>query len=208
MCIRDRASYYRSKQNVSKQSNSYQNALYNIGIYEYLNTNYDKSEFAFKELLELSPKDFQTHAKLVQVYYGKKAYEKADSCREILYKAYENSELKGSLKNRFCFDQFVWNEKRILVYENFATVNGEIYYKHVFYIPSDDGKTRFTIQTENSPIAEELGSGKYAVGMTKNGTHSTFGFIKEDFKYEDLKKTVIEILEGDIVPSASSRTTK
>ena len=108
----------------------------------------------------------------------------------------------------FCFDQFQWKGKTILTFEKFAVKEGELYYKHIFYIPIEEGKTEFTIQTENSPISEELGTGKYAVGMDKNGTHSTFGFIKENFEYDNLKSIVVKILEEQIKAGASSRKGK
>ncbi len=196
--------FYNSKANISIVSESYITALYNIGLYEYLNKAFNKSEVAFKELIELSPNDFHSYAKLIQAYYGKKEYEKAKPYRNKLYKAYDQGKLTGPLKNKFCFDQFEHNDKLILAYERFAVVKGELYYKHIFFITNDKGETEFTIQTENSTIAEEMGAGKYAVGMDKNGTHSTFGFIKEDFNYDDLKSTVIKILDEDIKAGASS----
>ena len=196
--------FYLSKANISKESKSYINALYNIGLYEYLNKEFDKSEIAFNELIELSPNDFQSYAKLIQVYYGKKEYEKAKQYKVKLYQAYEQGKLNGNLKSKFCFDQFEWNGKLILVYERFAVVEGELYYKHIFYIPNDKGENEFTIQTENSPVSEELGGGKYAIGMDKNGTHSTFGFLQEDFKYDNLKSIVIKILDEQIKAGVSS----
>jgi tetratricopeptide (TPR) repeat protein len=200
--------FYISKQTISKESNSYINALYNIGLYELLNKNYDKSEIAYQELIKISPTDFHSYAKLIQIYYSRKEYDKAKPLREKLYQAYEKGLLKDDLKNMFCFDQFNWNDKLIQVFERFAVEEGELYYKHLFYVVNDKGEIEFRIQTENSPIAEELGSGKYAIGMDKNGTHSTFGFIQEDFKYEDLKSIVIKILEDDIKAKASSRKGK
>jgi tetratricopeptide (TPR) repeat protein len=200
--------FYKSKESVSKESNSYINALYNIGLYEFLNKDFEKSEIAYKELIELAPNDYQSYAKLIQVYYSKKEYEKAEPLKEKLYKAYKKGELKGNLKTMFCFDQFQWKGKTILTFEKFAVKEDELYYKHIFYIPIEEGKTEFTIQTENSPISEELGTGKYAVGMDKNGTHSTFGFIKENFEYDNLKSIVVKILEEQIKAGASSRKGK
>ena len=200
--------FYKSKESVSKESNSYINALYNIGLYEFLNKDFEKSEIAYKELIELAPNDYQSYAKLIQVYYSKKEYEKAEPLKEKLYKAYKKGELKGNLKTMFCFDQFQWKGKTILTFEKFAVKEDELYYKHIFYIPIEEGKTEFTIQTENSPISEELGTGKYAVGMDKNGTHSTFGFIKENFDRFKLKSIVVKILEEQIKAGASSRKGK
>ncbi|MBL4642658.1 MAG: tetratricopeptide repeat protein [Flavobacteriaceae bacterium] len=200
--------FYKSKATISKESNSYVNALYNIGLYELLNKNYDESEIAFKELIELAPNDFHSYAKLIQVYYGKKEYKKAKPLRENLYKAYKKGKLKDNLKSMFCFDQFKWKDKLILVYERFAVKKGELYYKHIFYVQNKTGETEFTIQTENSPISEELGTGKYAIGMDKNGAHSTFGFIKENFKYDSLKSIIHKILEKQLNAITSSRKGK
>lgn len=201
--------FYKSKASISKDSDSYINALYNIGLYEYLNERYDKSEIAFNELIELEPNDFHSYSKLIQVYYAKKEYEKAKPLREKLYQAYEQGILKDNLKESFCFDQFKWNDKLIFAYEQFATKEGKLYYKHIFYVPDENGETEFTIQTENSPISVELGGPKYVLGMDKNGTHSTFLYgFEEDFNYDDLKKTVIMILDKKIKAGASSRKEK
>ena len=201
--------FYKSKETISKESDSYINALYNIGLYEFLNKDYDKSEIAYKELIELAPTDYNSYAKLIQVFYGKKEYEKAEPLKEKLYQAYEQGKLTGNLKSMFCFDQFDWNDKLILAYERFAVKEGKLYYKHVFYVTNNKGETEFTIQTENSPISVELGGPKYVLGMDKNGTHSTFRYgFEEDFNYEDLKKTVILVLDEKIKAGASSRPTK
>ena len=197
--------FYKSKATISKESDSYINALYNIGLYEFLNKEYNKSEIAFRELIELAPNDYHSYAKLIQVYYSKKEYEKAEPLKEKLCQADEKGELPDNLKSMFCFDQFEWNGKLILAYERFAVKEGELYYKHIFHIPNEKGETEFTIQTENSPISVEMGGPKYAVGMDRNGTHSTFVFIDENFKYDDLKKIVEKILDEQIKPSASSR---
>lgn len=198
------AAFYIAKENISKESEAYITVLYNIGLYEFLNKKYDKAEVAFKELLELVPTDYQTYAKLIQVYYGKKDYAQALPLKEKLYQVYEKGLLKDNLKTMFCFDQFDWKGKLVLAYERFAVKNGELYYKHVFYITNEKGKTEFTIQTENSPVSVELGGPKYAIGMDRNGVHNTFGFIEENFEYDTLKSIVIKILEKEVKPTASS----
>ena len=44
--------------------------------------------------------------------------------------------------------------------------------------------------------------------MDKNGVHSTFGFLNENFKYDNLKAIVIKILNEEIKAQASSRNKK
>ena len=202
--------FYTSKENIAKDSDSYITALYNIGQYELLNKNYDKAEVALKELVEFSPTDYHSYSKLIQVYYGKKEYEKAEPYKQKLYQANKQGVLEGNLRNEFCFDQFVWNDKLVFGFERFAEKPSKIYYKHVFYVTDEQtGKTEFTIQTENSPISMELGHEKYIVGMDKNGTHSTFNYgIKENFEYDYLKKMVLKVLNEEIKATASSRKGK
>lgn len=202
--------FYTAKENIAKDSDSYITALYNIGQYELLNKNYDKAELALKELVELSPTDYHSFSKLIQVYYGKQEYEKAEPYKRKLYQASKQGLLDGNLQNEFCFDQFVWKNKVIFGFERFEEKPGKIYYKHVFYVTNEQtGKTEFTIQTENSPIAIENGYEKYILGMSKNGEHSTFNYgIKENFEYDYLKKMVLKILNEEIKPTASSRSPK
>lgn len=201
-------SLYNAKNHISKKSRSYISVLYNIGLNEYLNKNYDDAEASFKELLEIDPNDYHTFSKLIQVYYGKKQFEKAAPIREILYDAHKKGILENNLKHKFCFDQFEWNDKLILVFERFNESDDKIYYKHIFYVTKDN-KVEYQIQTEFSPIAMELENTKYLLGMNKDDTHYTFNIgFKEDFNYLELKKTVIEILEGNIKPVSSSVTSK
>ncbi|NQY28983.1 MAG: tetratricopeptide repeat protein [Flavobacteriaceae bacterium] len=201
--------FYIAKDKVSKETNSYITILYNIGLSELLNKNYDKAELALKELIELDPTDYHSYSKIIQVYYGKKEYERAEPYKQKLYKAYDQGGVKGNLKKMFCFDQFDWNDKLIQVFERFAVKEGELYYKHIFYVVNDKGETEFKIQTENSPISVELGGPKYVLGMDKDGTHSTFRYgFEEDFNYDDLKKAVILVLEEKIKAGASSRKGK
>ena len=50
--------FYTTKSKISNQSNSYINALFNIGLLESLIGNYEKAEPVFVELLQLDPTDF------------------------------------------------------------------------------------------------------------------------------------------------------
>lgn len=190
--------FYKLKDVVSISSDSYFNALYNIGLYEYLSENYDKSEVAYSELISLKPNDYKAYTKLIQVYYASKKYDKATPLIDMLYSAYKTGQLDKSFNDMFCFDQFKWRDQFILAFEKFPVKKGELYYKHIFFVTDKNGKTQLTIQTENSPISLELGGPKYAIGADGEDGHSTFGFINENFKYNELKDIVIKILEKKI----------
>lgn len=198
--------FYVAKSRISKKSNSYINALFNIGLFESMNKNYDKAEIAYVELIDLSPADYHSYAKLIQVYYAKKEYKKSKAYKDKLYEAHKKGLLRDNLKDMFCFDQFKWNDKLIQAYERFEEASKDIYNKHLFYVVNIDDKIEFRIQTEYSPISVEQGGSKYLLCMTKGKTHSTFNIgFNDNFKYEDLKKSVIDVLEDKVKPSATSR---
>jgi tetratricopeptide (TPR) repeat protein len=201
--------YYIAKSKIDKHSDSYINTLFNIGLYELLKGNADQAETAFVELLQLEPKDYHSYAKLIQVYYQKKEYEKAKPLKDKLYEAHRKGLLKDNLVDMFCFDQFKCNGKFIHAYERYEEGSKDLYNKHLFYVLDENDKIEFRIQTEYSPISAEMGGSKYLLCQTKGDTHGTFRFgFNDDFKYEDLKEKVIDIVEGKLKPSASSGPSK
>jgi tetratricopeptide (TPR) repeat protein len=197
--------FYIAKQKLNKKDNSYINALFNIGVFEAQNGNYDQAEPAYLELLALSPGDYHSYAKLIQIYYHQKDYAKAKPYRDKLYEAHKNGVLKDNLKDMFCFDQFNWNGKLIQAFERFQETSTDVYNKHLFYIVGQDDNVEYRIQTEYSPISVEHGGTKYLLCRSKGNTHSTYNIgFNDDFKYDDLKKSVIDILEEKVKPAASS----
>jgi len=198
--------FYIAKQKINKQGNSYINALFNIGLLEVQNGNYDKAEPAFLELLALSPDDYHSYAKLIQIYYHQKDYAKAKPYKDKLYDAHKNGLLKGNLSDMFCFDQFKWHDKLIMAFERFQESAKDVYNKHLFYVMGPGDKAEYSIQTEFSPISVEQGGSKYLLCRQKGATHYTYNIgFNDDFKYDDLKKSVIDILDEKVKPGASSR---
>lgn len=201
--------FYIAKSKIDKKSNSYINTLFNIGLLESLKGNYEKAEPAFVELLQLDPTDYHSYAKLIQIYYHKKEYDKAKPYKDKLYDAHKNGLLKDNLKDMFCYDKFKWDNKLIQAYERYEESSKDIYNKHLFYVVNQDDKIEYRIQTEYSPISVEQGGAKYLLCRTKGDTHSTYNIgFDDNFKYDDLKKSVIDILEEKVKPSATSRPTK
>lgn len=189
--------FYLAKTKISKESSSYINALFNIGLLESLKGNYDSAELAFTELLQLKPDDYHSYAKLIQIYYARKEYNKAKPYKDKIYDAYKNGQLKGNLKDMFCFDQFKWNGYLVQVFERYENEDkGDIYNKHIFYVVDNKDKIVLRVQTEFSPISLELGGPKYLLCATKGTTHynPVIGF-NDDFNYDNLKAEAIKLFE-------------
>jgi tetratricopeptide (TPR) repeat protein len=202
--------FYVAKEKISKESTQYINVLFNIGLLESLKENYDKAEPMFLELIRLNAKDYRSYAKLIQIYYHRKEYDKAKPYKDKLYEAHRKGELKDNLKDRFCFDRFKWKDKLIEAYERFEEGNKkDIYIKHLFFVVDQEDNVEFTIQTEYSPFSVEQGTPKYVLCMFRGNSHFTFGiYFNNNFKYDDLKKAVIDILEGKVNPVATLRPSK
>lgn len=177
-------------------SEGYTKSWFNIGQIESLSGNYDKAETAFLAVIQSDSSDYHAYAKLIQVYYHNKTYEKAKVYRAGLYDAHKQGRLKENMEDMFCFDQFKWKDKSIQAFERYEEGSKRIYNKQIFYVLDSIGNVDFTIQTEYSPISVEMGGPKYILCGSKGGTHFNYGIgFNDDVKYDDLKNTVINILE-------------
>jgi tetratricopeptide (TPR) repeat protein len=192
---------------ISQQPNVDIDSLYNIGLNAYMAGEYEKAEVAFTNVVQLAPDDYQACAKLIQVYYARKTYDKAKPYRTKLYEAKKKGLLNAPMKNMFCFDQFKWKDKTIQAYESFQEGEGdEIYNKHLFYLVNTAGKIEYRIQTEYSPTSMAISGTKYLLCTTKGDLHSTYNIgFNDNFNYNDMKKAVIAIIEDKVQPVASSR---
>jgi tetratricopeptide (TPR) repeat protein len=190
--------FYQSKSKINPKSEYYVNSLFNIGLLESLDGNYQKSEPIFKEIIELFPEDYHSYAKLIQIYYHNKEYDKAEPLKEVLYKAQKQGKLKGTnLDDMFCIDQFEWENNKILVFERYEDENkGNIYNKHLFYVNDENDNTILRVQTEFSPISVELGGPKYLLCANNGSVHFNPGIgFNEGYKYDDIKSASIKLFE-------------
>lgn len=189
--------FYTAKSKIDKNSNSYLNALFNIGLFESKKGDFNKAEQAYTELLEIKPDDYHSYAKLIQVYYHKKEYNKAKPLKDKLYEAHQKGLVKDNLKDMFCFDQFEWKGYLIQVFERYESGNKDtIYNKHLFYVVDNSDKVVLRVQTEFSPISIELGGPKYLLCANKGVAHYNPGIgFNDDVKYDDLKAAAIKLFE-------------
>lgn len=196
--------YYRALGHLEPTEDAYGECLFNIGLLQYLQEDYADSEKAFLDLLELRPDHYHAIAKLVQVYYAEGATERGEALKKELYGAYQRDELPGPMqKEGFCFDQFLWEGKRVYAFEKFEEPTG-LYYKHVFYVTDEEDRVEATVQTEHSHAVVMVGK-KYVLGKTEGARHYTYfeHLFDEQFEYADLKKAVLKVLKGKSKPSSS-----
>ncbi|MDB4835343.1 hypothetical protein OAH12_02030, partial [Cyclobacteriaceae bacterium] len=181
------------------QDQNYTLVLYNIAVEEYLNKNYTKAEIAINQLITTAPQDYLSYAKMIQILYAQEKYKQAVPYIETLYKVYSQKNI--NVGKNFCFDQFEVQGVKVIAYENFDSPEGALYYKKIFYVFNQKGEIAYTVQTENPIFSPEP---SWAIGSDKDSVHSTYTFVQRDIAYSDLKKIVINIIEKNITPAASS----
>ncbi|MBC8645222.1 hypothetical protein H9W95_17945 [Flavobacterium lindanitolerans] len=192
--------FYVAKSKIAKDSDSYINTVYNIGLLESLKGNYGKAEFSFIELIQLVPNDYHSYAKLIQIYYNNKQYGKATPYRNKLYEAHKKGLLKDNMEDMFCFDRFKWKDYLIQVFERYEDENkGKIYNKHLFYVIDKNNEVVFTAQTEFSPVSVELGGAKYMLCANIGSTHINSGLgFNDDVPYDILKAEALKLIQKNV----------
>lgn len=198
--------YQLALEKCAQGSDIYYRGLYNYGLTLYLTGKFDGAIKSFSEIHEAIPNDYTTLSKLIQSYYGKEDFKKAESYKKEMYKAKTEGKLPKNMESMFCIDQFKWNNQKVMVFERFDEPEEYLYYKHIFYVLNETEEDYdCTVQSEHSAAVSSVKK-KYVMGMNKGNTHYTYWqhLFSEKFDYSKMKEAVIEILEGKSTPSSSS----
>ncbi|MCB0704873.1 MAG: hypothetical protein KDC34_06160 [Saprospiraceae bacterium] len=187
--------YYDAVNSMSPTSDVFEESMYNIGVSEYLNGNFDMAEMAFLKLTEIRPRDIRYIPKLIQVYYAREDFERGDSLKQRIYGAKERGELSPEfLSEGFCFDQFVWRDKRIYAYEAIGE-SPPLFNKYVFFVAYENGEVIQQIQLEHRPDVLDKGY-FYVLGVLNMKGHVDLWqyLFDADVAYPDIKKSVLQVL--------------
>lgn len=191
---------------ISEENESYQNCSFNVGLMQQLTQRYAEAKATFEKHITAFPNDYYAMSKLVQSHYALSEFEKALPYKEKLYAAHKAKKLPSELSEMFCFDQFIWNGKRVMAFETFDEPDELMFAKHHFYIVDENGNTEYRIDSESSFAIKMNGpKSKYVLCLVKGRSHFTYWqFVFDDnYKYPELKKSVLDILDEKVQPSAS-----
>jgi tetratricopeptide (TPR) repeat protein len=191
---------------ITPTDEDYQRCLFNIGLSHQLLGNAELAKTAFEELYKQNPEDYRAIAKLIQAYFSMGEFDKAKPLKEILYNAYKSKKLPEIMSDKFCFDQFKWNDKTIMAFEFFDEKQDELLsVKHKFYVTDGNGTIEWFIQSESSLVVRQT-KGKYILVAVKDSKYSSYWSYKfdEDFDYTPLKAQVLKILNNEIKPEGST----
>jgi tetratricopeptide (TPR) repeat protein len=168
--------------------------LFYLAECQYKLKNYEKEETLLARLLQRNPQNFEAMEKMIQLFYAKKEYEKADYWRKKLYIAHRLHQLPAYLDDEFCFDVMEWNNRKIIACERYDE-NDNFYYKHVFYVVNKEGEIEQQIQTEYSKAVKDSKK-QYVMGKTDGKFHATYFklLLDKNFEYKQLQEYVMSIL--------------
>lgn len=185
---------------------SYQSCSFNVGLSQQLMGALSEAKETLEKHVSVYPADFHAMAKLIQVYYSLNEFDKALPYKQKLYTAHKEKKLQEQMKDMFCFDQFIWNGKRVMAFENFDEPDGFMFVKHHFYVMDDNGKINCRIDSESSVAIRMNGSkNKYVLCLVKGESHFTYWqyVFNDNYKYPELKTAVLDILNAKVKPGAS-----
>lgn len=197
-------SYQSAIQVIDTNDESYQICSFNIGLMQQLSEDYKAANETFEKHIELYPTDFHAISKLIQSYYAIEEFDKAIPYKQKLYKAHEDGILIDQMKEMFCFDQFIWNGRRVMVFENFDEPDDFLFVKHHFYVLDEQGDVDYRIDSESS-VAIRMNNTKYVLCLVKNESHYTYWhyLFNDDYQYPELKEAVLDILNKKVKPGSA-----
>lgn len=188
--------------------------LFNGGLAAFMIKDFSTAEKLWKSLSELDPDDWQSRAKLVQVYQSLGDLKARDEQRQKLLDLRKSGKSEDLKKLDFyCREQFEVAGKKVMAFEHFE-LKGERALRYVFTVLDESGEDEAfrlslgSYETTNL-VASELGSVKkgerlfHLDGYYKWG-HATYGFFTPEPSYDEIGKRVIGILEEKDKPQSRS----
>ena len=190
--------------------------LYNGGLAAYRCNQFNTSVKLWSKLKQLDPTDWQTRAKLIQAYQALGLKSERDSERSELMDLWRKGSVQElSKQTEFCRDQFEAGGERVMAFEQFE-LKGDRALRYVFSIVNDAGngeKYRLSLgsydvtnaiwreTTKPKPKPEER---LFHLDGYYDWGHATYGMYSPEPSYDEVRTTVIEILEKKRSPVSTT----
>jgi tetratricopeptide (TPR) repeat protein len=181
-------------------------ALYNLGLMDYLTEDFAGAIRHWKALRALNPNDWRVREKLVQAFWGAGDKEAAVAETAELREARKSGTFPElTAKEFFVCDQFQIGEVRAFVLEyydlkgdrplawKFLLKSGHDYLDHRFSVGSYETSTKFARAEGTIGPQDRL---YHLDGYWANGSHVTYEFYHNRPDYLDVRKQVQQIIEG------------
>ena len=209
--LMDQQKYGEALDNYQKVLIAYPNdpsVLYNAGFAAYNRKDYTHAIEMWKILKSIDSSDWQVRAKLVQAYQAISKLPERDAERTELFemwKSGDNADFKEQVE--YCRDRFEVNGKIVMGWEHFR-LEGDRAIRYQFDIASKDKtneefrislgsyeRDNLAWRQTTKPKPKEGERLFHLDGYFKNG-HATYGMFSPEPSYDDVRRMVIDILEG------------
>ncbi len=182
-------------------------ALYNLGLLNYLEGNYDDAVKHWKALKSLEPLDWQIRAKLIQAYWGAGQEVAANSEITKLREAWQSGKYKDLTEKKFFIcDQFQVGKVRAFVLEYYE-LEGQRPLAWKFMLKSEDDSLDHHLSVGSYPTTTEVARANGTIGPKDriyhldgygdDGSHQTYGFYTNRPDYQKIREEVRRIISGD-----------
>lgn len=198
----DAVTYYKKAiAKVEVSTSTHQVYNYNLGLNHQLNEDFDAANTVFLDHINLYPTDYHAISKLIQVRYQSGGWADTEELKTRMRQGYETNELPDYLSRMYCFDQFMYGDRKVLAFESYTYYEDDVFdWKHKFLIQDEEGEVDYKLLTVVDSTVEA--GGVYIFNLIKNDTL----FVYDEYSYTDdshygIYKTMIKsMLSGEYEP--------
>ncbi len=187
----------------------YYNGWFNLGQYAQGRNKPAEALPLFQKAAAIKPEDLAPRAKIVQCLQALDRLPERDKAREDVFTVYAGGKVRETV---FCRDLFESGSKRITVYEFFEPT-GLRAVRYSFTVADKSGQKAAETVSLGSYEAitilarqkHEIGPGErlYHIDRYYPGGHATYAMFKKEPSYDEVRKIVLEMLEGKREPLVS-----
>lgn len=167
----------------------------------------------FAAALAIAPDDVRVLSKMVQLHEALGRTKERDQYREKLFELHEQGKAAQPL---FCREQLRAGDKRVMALEYFE-LSGERAVRYRFEVLDKTGRRLYLLSLGSygltNQIARETGELKpgerlFHLDYYGQAEHRTYAMYRSEPSYEDVRKAVVEVIEGKRRPISSSTAPK
>ena len=190
--------------------------LYNGGLAAFQCKQYNEALSLWGRLKAVDPEDWQVRAKLIQTYQSLGKLSERDAERGALFELRKHDANGGLAKEaKYCREQFAAGGERVMVFEYFE-LKGDRALRYVFSIvdeSSNDEKYRLSLGSyevtnavwhETSKPRPKATDRLFHLDGYYEWGHATYGMYFPEPSYDQVRATVIAVLEKKKKPESSS----
>ncbi|NQY67899.1 MAG: tetratricopeptide repeat protein, partial [Flavobacteriales bacterium] len=185
-------------------ADEYAGITYNIGFAQQMNGDYFDAKKTFEKYLLKHPYNYAAMAKLIQINYELNNIAAATYLKKLLRYAYDNKQLKGEMRDKYCIDQFYWNGHLVFAYEFFENNHdNSVEVSHIFQVKDKNKNLICELQLELDSTNTNSNENVYYLCIIKDDLHQKFGMLPftDKLDYTELKLAIINVLNDQAKPT-------